>query len=377
VKSPNITDLQPGQPVTGIFLVSAKEVRQKKSGDPYLSLTLADKTGDIDAKMWDNVEGVLETFDRNDFVKVHGIASLYNNRMQFTIHRLARQSDEGVDHGDFFPASKRNRDEMLAEVLATIAGVTNPHIRGLLQAVLAIPGVEDKFKTAPAAKTIHHAWLGGLIEHVLSLCTLCKAVAPNYPEVDLDLLLAGAILHDIGKIDELTYARGFGYSDEGQMIGHIVQGLRLVDDAARTLPDFPPKLKTLIGHMILSHHGTLEFGSPKTPVFAEAMLLHQLDNLDSKMESMRAAAAREPFSDGAWSAYIPSLERVVLKKEKFLHPPQPATGQAQPPPAAPQFGVTPKAAPKPAAAAKPSRSDTPSLFGERLMGALTGEDRDA
>jgi 3'-5' exoribonuclease len=376
VKSPNITDLQPGQPVTGIFLVSAKEVRQKKSGDPYLSMTLTDKTGDIDAKMWDNVEGVLEAFDRNDFVKVHGIASLYNNRMQFTVHRLAKQGDEGIDYGDFFAASKRDRDEMLAELRSVIAGIGNQHIQGLLEAVLALPGVTEKYKTAPAAKTIHHAWLGGLIEHVLSLCTLAKAVAPNYPEVDVDLLLAGVILHDIGKIDELTYQRGFGYSDDGQMIGHIVQGLRLMDDAARTLPDFPPKLKTLISHMILSHHGTLEFGSPKTPVFAEAMLLHQLDNLDSKMEAMRGAAAREPFAEGAWSAYIPSLERVVLKKDKFLNAPKSAVAPSASASGAPQFGAQ-KPALKPAATTKPHRPETPSLFGERLMGALTGEDRDA
>ena len=194
---------------------------------------LADKTGDIDAKMWDNVEGVLEAFDRNDFVRVTGIPSLYNNRMQFTIHRLVKVGDEGIDYGDFFAASKRDRDEMLGELRGIIAGLGNVHIKALLEAVFAIPGVPEKFKTAPAAKSIHHAWLGGLIEHVLSLCTLCRAVAPNYPQVDLDLMLAGAILHDIGKIDELTYARGFGYSDDGQLIGHIVQGLRMVDEIGR------------------------------------------------------------------------------------------------------------------------------------------------
>ena len=375
MKSPNISDLQPGQPVTGVFLVSAKEVRQKKSGDPYLSLTLTDKTGDIDAKMWDNVEGVLEAFDRNDFVRVTGLASLYNNRLQFTIHRLARMADDTVDQGDFFPASKRDRNEMLGELRGVIAAIANVHIRTLLEKLFEMPGVAEKFKTAPAAKSIHHAWLGGLIEHVLSLCTLCRAVAPNYPEVDVDLLLAGAILHDIGKIDELTYKRGFGYSDDGQMIGHIVQGLRLVDDAARQVPDFPPALKTLLDHMILSHHGSLEFGSPKTPMFAEAMLLHHLDNMDSKMESMRAAAAREPFAEGAWSSYVPSLERMVLKKDRFLNPP----AAPVPPVAAQPNGSVAKPAAtalKPVAS-KSARLETPSLFGERLMGALTGEDRDA
>jgi 3'-5' exoribonuclease len=377
VKSPTIVELLPGQPVTGVFLVSVKEIRQKKSGDPYLSLTLGDRTGDIDAKMWDNVEAVMDVFERNDFVKVTGVASLYNNRMQFTIHRLGKMADGAVDPGDFFPASKRDRDEMYAELRGVIDSLANVHLKALLEAVFAAPGVAEKFKTAPAAKSIHHAWLGGLIEHVLSLCKLCRMVAPNYKEVDVDLLLTGAILHDIGKIDELTYARGFGYSDEGQMVGHIVQGVRMVDAAARQIPAFPAPLKLLVDHLILSHHGTLEFGSPKVPVFAEAMLLHQLDNLDSKMEAMRAAADRDPYAEGAWTGYVPSLERTILKKDRFLRA---AAAGAAPVAGATVDVATPKVmAPvlKPAAQKQPSRPETPSLFGERLMGALTTEDRDA
>lgn len=358
MKSPNIADFLPGQNTTGVFLVTLKEVRQKKSGDHYLSLTLADKTGDVDAKMWDNVDAVMDTFDRNDFVRVTGLPNLYNNRLQFTIHKLARVSDSDVEIGDFFPASKRDRDEMMSELRAIIEAIRNPHLRALLEAVFADSTLAEKYKSAPAAKSIHHAWLGGLIEHVLSLCALCRSVAPHYPHVDVDLLLAGAILHDIGKVDELTYHRGFGYSDDGQLIGHIVQGLRIVEQAARKVPGMPPRLKTLVDHLILSHHGELEFGSPKVPLFAEALMLHFLDNLDSKMEAMRAAAGRDNFSEGAWSQWVPSMERPVLKKDRYLD--GPAAPADRPPVDAPPRKSKPES----------RHPSTPSLFGEKLAGAL-------
>jgi 3'-5' exoribonuclease len=358
VKSPNIADFLPGQNTTGIFLVAAKEVRPKKSGDPYLSLTLADRTGEVDAKMWDNVEGVMDTFNRNDFVRVTGVPNLYNNRLQFTVHKLARVSESDLEMGDFFPASRRDRDGMMKELRGIIASVGNPHLRALLEAIFSDAALAEKYKTAPAAKSIHHAWLGGLIEHVLALCALCRSVAPHYPQVDVDLLLTGAILHDIGKVDELTYQRGFGYSDDGQMIGHIVQGLRIVDEAARHIPELPAKLKTLVDHMILSHHGELEFGSPKVPLFPEALMLHFLDNLDSKMEAMRAGANKDNFSEGAWSGWVPSLERPVLKKDRYLEgAPPPA---ARPPAEAQQRKVRPES----------RQPETPSLFGEKLAGAL-------
>lgn len=347
---------------TGIFLVQTKEVRQKKSGEPYLSLQLSDRTGDVDAKMWDNVEAVMDTFERNDFVRVAGLPSVYNNRLQFTVHKLARVSEDQVEYGDFFPASPRDRDEMLAELRGIIAGIGNPHLRGLLERVFADESIAARYKTAPAAKSIHHAWLGGLIEHVLSLCTLVRLVAPHYPQVDQDLMLTGAILHDIGKIEELTYDRGFGYSDAGQLIGHIQIGLGIVNEKVREVPGFPPKLKLLVDHLILSHHGELEFGSPKVPLFAEAMLLHHLDNLDSKMETIRGAVERDRTFEGSFTAWSPSLERPLLKKEKFLS--EAAKPAASAPPEAGGNGQKRRASkPEPA----------PSLFGERLMGALKDE----
>jgi 3'-5' exoribonuclease len=312
--------------------------------------------------MWDNVEQVMDTFEKNDFVRVSGLPSVYNNRLQFTVHKLQRLSDDQVDFADFFPASSRDRDEMLAELRGIIAGMANPHLRALLEAVFADEGIASRYKNAPAAKTIHHAWLGGLIEHVLSLCALCKLVAPHYPHIDGDLVLAGAILHDIGKIEELSYDRGFGYTDVGQLIGHIQLGLAIVNDKVRQVPGFPPKLKLLLDHMILSHHGELEFGSPKVPVFAEAMLLHQLDNLDSKMETIRGSIERDKVMEGAWTGWISSLERPLLKKEKFLGEAAPSERAERPAPPAP--------APAPADKRRPRPEPGPTLFGDRLTDAL-------
>ncbi len=318
MKTPYLNQIPANDPFHAAFLVQSKEIRQKKSGEPYLSLTLGDKTGNIDAKMWDNVAEVMDTFDRDDFVHMKGVLQIFQNRPQLTIHKLQRVDEREVDFADYFPASARDPGEMWAELLGIVAGIGNPHLRALLDAILAEPGIAQGYKIAPAAKAIHHAFLGGLLEHVLSLCALAKATGAHYPNIDVDLLLAGVVLHDIGKIQELTYERGFGYSDEGQLIGHIVMGIRIVEDKLRALPDFPPKLRSLLEHMILSHHGLLEFGSPKVPLFPEALLLHHLDNLDSKMECMRALSAKDTLVEGNWTGYSSALERAVLKKLRYL-----------------------------------------------------------
>ena len=318
MKQVYVSGLEPNENVTTQFLVVNKEIRQKKTGEPYLSLVLADRTGEIDAKMWDNVAEVMETFEKDDFIKVKGIAQVYQNRQQFTIHRLRLMDDSEADFSDYFPSSKRDPEEMFAELRQIIRGIGNEHLRALLNAMFDDQRIAELYKKAPAAKSIHHACRGGLIEHVLSLCALCRMMAQHYGYVDLDLLLTGAILHDIGKIEELTFDRSFSYSTPGQLLGHIVIGLRMIGDKLHGLPDFPPKLRMLIEHMVISHHGELEFGSPKTPLFLEALLLHHLDNLDSKMETMRAAVERDKLVDGEFTSWIGSLARAVLKKDRYL-----------------------------------------------------------
>ncbi len=330
MKSPFVSDLQPDQIVTGTFLVQHKDVRQKKSGDIYLSLTLADRTGELDAKMWDNAAEAVETFAQDDFVRVKGLMQVFQNRPQLTLHKIQAVVETDIDVADYFPASKRDRDEMFQELQGVIASIGDPHLKALLEAMFADEEIAKAFRTAPAAKGIHHAWIGGLIEHVLSLCTLAKFTAAHYSDIDVDLLLSGVILHDIGKISELKYARSFSYSTEGQLLGHILIGLRMVEDKLRLVPGFPEKLRDLLLHLIASHHGELAYGSPKVPLFPEALLLHHLDNLDSKMECMRGLIERDRQIEGVWTGYSTALDRSVLKKNKFLDAEAPTANVASP-----------------------------------------------
>jgi 3'-5' exoribonuclease len=364
MKNPSVSQLEPNQLVLGVFLVQQKDVRQKKTGEPYLSLILSDRTGELDAKMWDNAQEAIGLFERDSFIRVKGMLQTFQNRLQLTIHRLQPVAETEIDISDYLPASKRDRDEMFAELRSWIAAMSNPYLKALLETIFADPAVALAYRTAPAAKSVHHAWIGGLLEHVHSLCKLARFTASHYPDVDFDLLLTGVVLHDVGKIAELTYARSFGYSTAGQLIGHIGLGARMVEDAIRTVPGFPPALRDLVVHMILSHHGALEFGSPKLPMFLEAMLLHQLDNLDSKMECMRAHAEKDRQTTGVWTGYNSPLERSVLKKSRYL-----TLDTAAP--------ETPVAAPcetEPAQPSDTSRAESQSsLFGSKLQNALRGD----
>ncbi len=372
MKSPFVGTLPINEPVTAHFLVLSKEIRQKKTGDPYLSLHLSDRTGEIEAKMWDNVAEVMDTFERDDFLKVKGIVQVYQNRSQLTIHKLRRLEDHEVEFADFFPSSERDSEEMFAELRGIVNGFTNPHLKALLNLVLDDAPLATNYKFAPAAKTIHHAYRSGLIEHVLSLCHLAKLTAAHYKTIDLDLLLSGVILHDIGKVEELSYARGFSYTSDGQLLGHIIQGLRIINGKFEKLPDFPPKLRTLVEHMIVSHHGELEFGSPKVPIFAEAMLLHHLDNLDSKMDAVRGALQRDRLVDGEFTGWIAPLERVLLKKDKYLEEAK-VEAKLDAQPAASEVASAPPPTPPPKAAVplpKPAPPPQNSLFAEKLQAVL-------
>jgi 3'-5' exoribonuclease len=355
MKSPFSADLKPNQTIDTTFLVQSKEIRQKKGGELYLSLLLADRTGELDAKMWDNVNEVLNEFERDDFVKVKGIVQIFHNKPQLTIHKVRRVHESEIEPTDYFPASKRDPAEMWAELRGIVASVKNPHLKALLDAMLDDEDIARRYRRAPAAKQIHHAFLGGLLEHVLSVLGMAKAAAAHYANIDSDLLVTGCILHDIGKIYELNYERGFSYSNEGQLIGHISIAMRMVSDKLRALPDFPPVLRTLVEHMILSHHGRLEFGSPKLPQFPEALLLHYLDDMDSKMESMRALIANDRQLEGSFTAYNPALERSILKKELYLNPSAPTQ---------PADVSAAKPAPARATSTPPQGS---SLMAEKLM----------
>jgi 3'-5' exoribonuclease len=321
MKSHYVAELQPNQLITATFLVQAKDVRQKKTGEPYLSLILGDRTGDLEAKMWDNAEEVLDAFARNDFVKVRGMAQIHHNRLQLTIQRIQKVDERTIEFEDFFPASRRDPEEMFRDLAGIFSAVAHPDLRALCERFLNDPEIASRLKRAPAAKSMHHAYLGGLLEHVLSMSRLAKTAAPHYG-ADLDLLLTGILLHDIGKIYELSYDRSFSYTTEGHLLGHMHIGLKMLDEKIRAGSPFPARLRTLLEHMILSHHGQLEFGSPKAPMFPEALLLHQLDTLDAKMESMRYSLERDRGFEGDWTGYNAALDRQVLKSEKYVREPE-------------------------------------------------------
>ena len=309
---------QENKTIVSSFVVSNKQIKSKKSGEPYLDLTLTDRTGTLQAKMWDNVEDCVSGFEQDDVVKVKGLINKYNQRWQLTVHKIRKVEESEVDYSDYLPKTSKDVDVLWGVLADFVATLTDPHLRRLLELFMADPEVARAYRTAPAAKTMHHACIGGLLDHVVSLFRACDLVARNYAFINRDLLLTGAFLHDIGKVHELTYARTFGYSTEGQLLGHLIIDLEMLHAKLAQIPDFPPKLKLLVEHLIISHHGQYEFGSPKLPMFPEALMLHYLDDLDSKMEAMRAQFERDAEMESAWTAYNPSLGRPLLNTQKFL-----------------------------------------------------------
>jgi 3'-5' exoribonuclease len=304
--------------VTSSFVVASKQVKAKKNGEPYLALVLADRTGQIEAKMWDNVDEFILAFEQDDFLKIKGLINKYKNRFQLTIHKLRRMEEGEIDFSDYLPKTTKDIGELWRTLTEFVATFQNPHLKSLVELFMADAEIAERYRNAPAAKTLHHAYIGGLLDHVVSLFRSCDLICRNYPQVNRDLLLTGAFLHDIGKIQELTYNRAFSYTTRGQLLGHMIIELEMLQAKLAKLPGFPGELKTLLEHMIISHHGQYDFGSPKLPMFPEALMLHYLDDLDSKMEAMRAHFEREAELEGPWTSYNASLGRPLLDSTKFM-----------------------------------------------------------
>jgi 3'-5' exoribonuclease len=310
------------------FVVIAKQVKPKKTGGPYLALTLADRCGQIEAKMWDNVEDAMDSFDPEDFLKVKGLLNRYKNRFQITIHKLRRLNDSEVDFADYLPKTDKDIEQLWQTLREFISSFDNPHLRALVEAFMADPEIALGYRSAPAAKALHHAYIGGLLDHVVSLFRSCDLICQNYQQINRDLLLTGAFLHDIGKIHELTYTRSFSYTSRGQLLGHMIIELEMLQAKIAHVVGFPEELKILLEHLIISHHGHYEFGSPKLPMFPEALVLHYLDDLDSKIESMRAHFEREAETESSWTSYNPSLGRTLLNTAKYLKKPEASAAAA-------------------------------------------------
>ncbi|MDE3179111.1 MAG: HD domain-containing protein [Acidobacteriota bacterium] len=312
MKKTFVSELKPGQAFNSPFLVQSKERKIGRTGSAYFDLELRDASGSIRGKVWD-CDRLSVLFEPDDIVQAAGSVETFQGSPQVNVKEVRRLADAEVNLLDYMPRTRLDPDEMYSALLARVRSLPDGPLRSLLEAVLEEPAIAEKYKLAPAATVMHHAFLGGLLEHVTSLLHLADLICDHYPWLDRPLVLAGVILHDIGKTEELHYKRSFRYSTRGQLLGHIVIGLEIVRDKMLAIPDFPPELKERIEHIILSHHGQLEFGSPKEPMFPEALVVHSLDELDSKLESMRAQYEAEKGQDGDWTNKNLALGRRLLK----------------------------------------------------------------
>lgn len=317
MKTPFVTDLGSEQVITSFFLVHEKEIRNTREGKSYLRLELGDRSGTIEARMWDLFETIAKDINRDDFVKVQARVEIYRNKPQLALQQVRRAKPEEIDLVDFLPHTKEDVDKLYERLLEYAGAIRNPWLKILVAGIITDPKIAPRYKRAPAAKVMHHAFIGGLLEHVVGLCALAQLLATHYAELDVDLLLTAAMLHDVGKLDELCYERAIGYTTEGQLLGHIVMELETVSRAMDGIAGFPAPLKTVVQHMLISHHGQYEFGSPKLPMIREAMVFHYMDDLDSKMAAVRAALS-SGAGDDQWSAYSTALGRKFLRLEEFL-----------------------------------------------------------
>ncbi len=313
-----VNDLKSGDTIDEVYLVADKQLRANKNGNLYLQVDLRDKTGTVNAKMWNATEAIFHSFDVNDYLRVRGKTQIFQGAMQLILSDVQVLEPTRVEAADFLPHTPQDIDKLLARLREIMLSLTNPHLRALAESFLMDDEFVRKFTTAPAGIKNHHAYIGGLLEHVVNLLEVASRIAPFYPQIDRDLLLAGVFLHDLGKIDELTYQKAFAYSDEGQLVGHLIIGVEYLDRKAAeaaglTSEPFPHELLLRLKHMILSHHGTYEFGSPKLPMTLEAVALNMLDNLDAKIASFHDQIRDDRDPSSAWTQYNPAIGRKLFK----------------------------------------------------------------
>ena len=317
-----VADLPENGPVCGIYLVKDKNNGSTRAGKPYLALNLCDRTGTVKARVWDNAEQLGALFEAGDIIRVSGSAVKYQGQMQVNIRAVEACTIGEDEIQNFIPAAGIDPDLLFRQLQEHIAGIGDTHLRALLDQLFGDEALARAFKTAPAAKSIHHDYLGGLLEHTLQVATLARTIAPLYPQVNRDLLLTGAILHDIGKISELEFERGFTYSDEGRLVGHISIGMEMISRAIDKIPEFPERLALLVKHMMLSHHGQYEYGSPRRPKTPEAFMLAMLDDLDAKMFSILDTIKKDRQERSPWTSYNRLFERYFYTDSGLPDPEQ-------------------------------------------------------
>ncbi len=312
-----IKDLKPDSRVEDIYLLKLIGLRDKKNGGQYLLLKLADMSGEIMGMMWDKIDGVIDRVKPGDFVRVKFRVQVYNNNLQAIISKISKVGDNEIDDSEIFFPSSEIPAETLYKKLIEFAEtkMKDTFLKQLVMRVYKDPEIKPMLLKAPAAKSLHHAYRGGYLEHVLGLLRLAEKVMDVYPFINSDIVYTGLLFHDIGKLWELSYEREFNYTTEGRLLGHIAIEYELISDKMKEIPDFPEEYKLHIQHIILSHHGELEFGSPKRPKTPEALLVATIDNLDAKMNAMKNAIDSDAQSDHPdWTPYLPMFERVIFKK---------------------------------------------------------------
>lgn len=313
-----INTFKEGDRGTEVYLVQSKKAGINKNGKPFESVTLRDKTGTIDGKIWDVDSDGISDYDEGDYVAVTGEITSWNGMLQFKINRLRKANENEYEPANYIPSSSKDIGEMYDELLGLIDSVSASYMKGLLNKFFRNDEkFVNAFKNHSAAKSVHHGFVGGLLEHTLSVTKNCDFFAGNYPFLDRDLLLTAAMLHDIGKITELSDFPKNDYTDQGQMLGHIVIGYGMVRDAIMEIADFPETKATELLHCIVSHHGELEYGSPKKPAIAEAICLSFADNIDAKMETIHEALANTEEDNLTWlgvNKFLDSNIRHTSKK---------------------------------------------------------------
>jgi len=313
-----VNQLSHGDSIDEAYLVSDKQLRANRQGNLYLQIELRDKTGSVGARLWNATEDLARSFEPGDFLRVRGKTQIFQGSLQVILTHIDVLDAARVEPEDFLPQSSQNVSKLFARLRELLLAMSNPHLRALVECFLIDDEFVAKFTSAPAGIKNHHAYQGGLLEHVVTLLNVADRILDLYPEIDRDLLLTGIFLHDVGKIDELSYDRAFAYTDEGQLVGHLVMGVELLREkvlrtAELTGETFPPELLLRLKHMIVSHHGAYEFGSPKLPMTLEAVALHYLDNLDAKIHTFGREIRDDPSRESAWTPFQQSLGRRLFK----------------------------------------------------------------
>jgi 3'-5' exoribonuclease len=313
-----VNQLVHGDSVDEAFLVADKQLRANRQGNLYLHLELRDRTGSVGARLWNATENLSRLFEAGDFLHVRGKTQVFQGSLQIILTHLEVVDRDRIEPDEFLPQSSQNVAKLMARLREVLLAMRNPHLRGLVECFLIDEVFVRKFTAAPAGIKNHHAYQGGLIEHVVTLLNLADRISDLYPEIDRDLLLTGIFVHDVGKVDELSYDRAFAYTDEGQLVGHLVMGVEMLGEKVERYTEltgevFPAELALRLKHMIVSHHGMLEFGSPKLPMTLEAIALHCLDNLDAKIHTFSREIRDDPSHDSSWTPFQQSLGRRLYK----------------------------------------------------------------